>query len=238
MAIQWTCPFCHHKAVLRNDDMDESTHQWVTRKFGVFILKSAYFQCPNSNCNEVQVTAEVYTFAQHPRNSKLQKRIWPLRPDSKAKPWPSYIPEPLVADYNEACQIELLSPKASATLSRRCLQGMIRDFWKIMRARQVAEIDALKGRVDEETWDAIDSVRKIGNIGAHMKKDINLIVDVEPQEARLLIELIETLFEEWYVARYEREQRMRKIKAAADGKDKIPAAAAAPAAAQGEAEKS
>jgi hypothetical protein len=115
---------------------------------------------------------------------------------------------------------------------------MIRDFWKIRKARLIAEIDALKGRVDAETWDAIDSVRKIGNIGAHMKKDINLIVDVEPHEARLLIELIETLFEEWYVARNEREQRMRKIKAAADGKDKIPAAAAASAAAQSEPEKS
>ena len=79
--------------------------------------------------------------------------------------------------------------------------------------------------MDAKTWDAIDAVRKIGNIGAHMKKDINMIVDVEPEEARLLIELIETLFEDWYVARYEREQRMDKIKAAADAKGK-PAAPA------------
>lgn len=237
MAIQWTCPFCHHKAVLQDSDVDKYTHSWATRKFGNLSVNSAFFQCPNSDCNEVKVTAVVFSNVQTPRQTKLNPRQWPLRPDSKAKPWPSYIPEPLIADYNEACQIELLSPKASATLARRCLQGMIRDFWKIRKARLIAEIDALKGRVDAETWDAIDSVRKIGNIGAHMKKDINLIVDVEPQEARLLIELIETLFEEWYVARYEREQRMRKIKAAANGKDKKPAAAAAPAAAQGEAEK-
>jgi len=101
---------------------------------------------------------------------------------------------------------------------------MIRDFWSIKKPRLVEEIDALQAKVDGQTWDAIDSLRKIGNIGAHMEKDINLIVDVDPDEARLLIELIETLFDEWYVARYEREQRMAKIKAAADAKIKPTAA--------------
>jgi Domain of unknown function (DUF4145) len=31
---------------------------------------------------------------------------------------------------------------------------------------------ALEEKVDPQTWDAIDSVRKIGNIGAHMEADI------------------------------------------------------------------
>jgi hypothetical protein len=42
--------------------------------------------------------------------------------------------------------------------------------------------------------EAIDIVRNIGNIGAHMEADINVIVDVDPDEAQTLIELIETLF--------------------------------------------
>jgi hypothetical protein len=62
-----------------------------------------------------------------------------------------------------------------------------------------------------------------------MEKDINLIVDVDPDEARLLIELTESLFEEWYVARHDREQRMQKIKAAADGKKAAPVTGPAPA---------
>jgi hypothetical protein len=33
--------------------------------------------------------------------------------------------------------------------------------------------------------DAIDHVRKIGNIGAHMEADINVIVEVEPKEAQI-----------------------------------------------------
>ena len=44
-----------------------------------------------------------------------------------------------------------------------------------------------------------------------MEKDINVIVDVEPEEAGVLIELIETLAEEWYVARHERQLRMAKV---------------------------
>ena len=67
------------------------------------------------------------------------------------------------------------------------------------------EIEAIKGNTDPLTWDAIDAVRKIGNIGAHMEKDINIIVDVDPDEAQLLIELIEILVKEWYIAKHQRE---------------------------------
>ena len=104
-----------------------------------------------------------------------------------------------------------LSPKASATLSRRCLQGIIRDFWQVKPGRLVDEIEAIKQKVDAATWVAIDSVRKLGNIGAHMEKDINVIVDVDPKEASLLVELVETLLREWYVAREERAARMAAI---------------------------
>ena len=51
----------------------------------------------------------------------------------------------------------------------------------------------------------IDGIRRIGNIGAHMEKDINLIVDIDPDEAQKLIKLIEHLLEQWYVNRHEQE---------------------------------
>ena len=44
-----------------------------------------------------------------------------------------------------------------------------------------------------------------------MKKDINIIVDVDPDEAGLLIGLIETLMHEWYIIRHEREQRLKRL---------------------------
>jgi len=52
-----------------------------------------------------------------------------------------------------------------------------------------------------------------------MEKDINVILDVEPREAELLINLIEILFKDWYIARHERELRLEDvIKTAADKK--------------------
>ncbi len=63
---------------------------------------------------------------------------------------------------------------------------MIRNFWGIAKPRLIDEVDALQDKVDPLTWSAIDAVRRIGNIGAHMEKDIDLIVDVEPDEAELL----------------------------------------------------
>jgi len=97
---------------------------------------------------------------------------------------------------------------------------MIRDFWGISKRRLKDEIDALEEKVDPQTWDAIDSVRSIGNIGAHMEADINVIVDVDPDEATLLIGLIETLLADWYIARHNREERMSKIKAVAEQKQR------------------
>ncbi len=45
-----------------------------------------------------------------------------------------------------------------------------------------------------------------------MEKDINIIVDVEPEEAQLLISLIEQLIDEWYVTRNARKERTASLK--------------------------
>ena len=44
-----------------------------------------------------------------------------------------------------------------------------------------------------------------------MEKDINLILDVEPDEAQALIDLIELLFDEWYVAKHVRKEKLMKL---------------------------
>ena len=233
-AISWTCPFCHTKAVLRDDDMNGATASRETRKYGMVQVTTIFRECPNLECNEVEIVDGVKSVARTPGQAKLADRTLPVRPESRTKPWPSYIPAPLLADYAEACQIELLSPKASAALARRCLQGMIRDFWGITQPRLADEIDALQAKVDAPTWEAIDSLRKSGNVGAHMEQDTGLIGDVDPDEGRVLIQLIETLFTDWYVGRHDRAQRMQKIKATADARPAgVSPAPASPAASAG-----
>jgi predicted transport protein len=144
---------------------------------------------------------------------------WNLLPESSSAVLPDYIPQAIQTDYYEACSIKTLSPKASATLSRRCIQGMIRDYWDIQKATLHLEIKELKEKVDSNTWESIDVVRNVGNIGAHMEKDINIIIDVEPEEAQLLISLIEQLVQDWYVHRYSKQERAENLKKLAAQKE-------------------
>ena len=50
---------------------------------------------------------------------------------------------------------------------------------------------------------------------------MNVIVEVDPDEAQVLIELAELLFEEWYVAREIRTQRIAEFAAIAGQKKQI-----------------
>jgi hypothetical protein len=219
--FNWTCPHCE-RAVTISDS--RRTVDWHTLRIensaGRRTLVSTFIVCPNPECRKFTLTAGLNVSANVQGEERLQNRVefWNLIPPSNAKTFPAYIPGAILEDYREACLIRDLSPKASATLSRRCLQGILRDFWTVKPGRLIEEIGQIKERVDPLAWNAIEAVRKIGNIGAHMEKDINVIVDVDPGEAELLIGLVETLLTEWYIAREERRKRMEAIVAAAEAK--------------------
>jgi hypothetical protein len=184
--------------------------------------------------SESGASLSTYRWAENPGAGHARFRIekpylkeWTLLPPSSAKPQPDYIPQPIREDYYEACAIRDLSPKASATITRRCLQGMIRDFCGISKRRLVDEINELHTRVhngtaplgvQHDTMQAIDAVREMGNIGAHMEADINVIVDIDSNEAQKLIQLVEVLFNEWYVAREHRTRALAALTELSDNK--------------------
>lgn len=235
MSMHWTCPYCNRIATLIDSNISNEDRNFdCGNKDGYSLLHTQVIVCPNHECRNYTIAASLYRYYKDPagrlRRADTPESKWFLKPQSSAKPFPDYIPAVLRSDYEEACLIVSLSPKASATLSRRCLQGMIRDFWNITKPRLIDEILALEDKVDPQTWAAIDAVRSIGNIGAHMEKDINLIVDVDPDEAQFLIDLIETLMTEWYVHKHDRDQKMNAIAAMAAAKKvhKIQPAAGAP----------
>jgi uncharacterized protein DUF4145 len=222
--FDWTCPYCGRDTTITDSFYDNWSERDSLRntKAGTVSVRHSFIICPNSNCKEFTftTTTELYKVV-HVINQAtkfLLLRSWRLIPESTARVFPDYIPRPILADYNEACRISELSPKASATLARRCLQGMIRDFWKIKKKNLKLEIDALKGKIDSKLYEAIDGLRQIGNIGAHMEKDVNLIIDVEPNESKMLIGLIELLLKEWYIDRHDREENLGAIVALKDAK--------------------
>jgi hypothetical protein len=209
--FNWTCPYCGAKTtIVDKTNYSKNIHFYASDSNYKHIgLLTELIVCPNPECKELSISASLYhavcnhgwSIEGEPINS------WQLRPPAIMKPLPDYIPLQIQTDYKEACSIVSLSPKASATLSRRCLQGMIHDFWHIKKNNLWEEINALKSCIDIETWDAIDSIRVIGNIGAHMEKDVNMIIDVDTNEASILIKLLEELFENWYIAKHEKEIR-------------------------------
>ena len=223
----WECPYCHRAQTIVRSRFHKASHRLENDSsiWGPTAVEATATVCANSECKKMSLSVALrarqdvgINLTNHTVGDVLL--TWDLLPGSSARPLPPYIPEPLRQDYTEACRIRDLSPKASATLARRVLQGMIRDFCKISRNRLLDEINALREEVaasrapkgvHADTVDAIDHVRSIGNIGAHMEKDINVIVDVDPDEAQTLIGLLELLFDEWYIARQERADRLAKI---------------------------
>lgn len=224
MAFKWTCPYCNHDTTINVENFSSTTSRLqIDNKDGYRELNIEWIVCPNEECNKHALSAFLFDLQWIPNVWKKGNYIkqWNLIPQSEARVYPDYVPQAIRADYEEACLIKNLSPKASATLSRRCLQGMIRDFYKVKEKNLYLEIDAIKDKVDPLTWSSIDAIRKIGNIGAHMEKDIDLIIDVEPKEAALLINLIELLIKDWYIHRHEREIMLKGIVGIAETKAEI-----------------
>ncbi len=223
MGFKWKCPYCNHDTTINNGNFTQNKSRLqIENKDGFRELAVEWIVCPNSECNRHTLSAYLFDLLDLPQTWKQGDFIkeWNLIPSSEAMVFPSYIPKAIKDDYEEACLIKDLSPKASATLSRRCLQGMIRDFYKVKAKNLYLEIDGIKDKVDPLIWKSIDATRKIGNIGAHMEKDIDLIIDVEPKEAALLINLIEVLIKDWYIHRYERELMLKSVVDIADEKAK------------------
>lgn len=236
MSFNWLCPYCNYAQVVTNNkirtcDADLRMNEQKEGPLGGLLIAIG---CSNSKClkTTIRLVIRNLTTSEYRVVFHFDAEMPPIFnqiiiPAGNAKPQPEYIPAPIREDYYEACKIRDLSPKASATLIRRCLQGMIRDFAGIQKGTLNKEITDLKQAVEAGTADrsitaesveAIDHIRTIGNIGAHMEKDINTIIDVDPNEAETLIQVTEMLFEEWYGDRHRRAERLAQVKKIADTK--------------------
>jgi len=221
--FSWTCTYCGQPTTITDINFDIDTINFNLRnsKNPEFALIAEAISCPNPDCEEVTLTANFwennwvkYSGGQTYWQPDNLLNEWKLLPRSSAKPMPEYIPEEIRNNYLEACLIQSDSPKASAAMSRRCLQGIVRDFWSVPVAKRGnlgAEISYIQNQIDEDTYESIKAVREVGDIGAHMEKSVDTIVDVEPEEAALLIELIETLISDWYVAKHRRANRNKAL---------------------------
>jgi hypothetical protein len=95
-----------------------------------------------------------------------------------------------------------LSPKASAAISRRCLQHILRDAARVNPGNLASEIDeVLAARsLPSTVAESLDAVRAIGNFAAHPMKSTStgVVVDVEPGEAEWNLDVVEALMDIYY----------------------------------------
>ena len=124
-------------------------------------------------------------------------------PRQAAKPpAPKEVPEKIAKDFNEASAVLALSAQASAALSRRCLQHLLLDM-KISSSNNLSQaIDAaLKSNLPSHLAENLDAIRNIGNFAAHPLKAEHTgeVIPVEPEEAEWNLDVLEMLFDFYYV---------------------------------------
>ena len=132
------------------------------------------------------------------------------------QPVPAEVLEEFTADYKEACLVLADSPKASAALSRRCLQHILQEKSGAKTQNNLAK--TIEEVIDDpktprDVADSLDMVRNIGNFSAHPNKSTNTgeIVPVEPVEAEWCLDVIEMLFELYFVRPSEIQRRRDRV---------------------------
>ena len=127
-----------------------------------------------------------------------------VRPKSYSRvPLSKEIPNEFSKDYSEACLVLTDSEKASAALSRRCLQHLLREKAGVSKGDLANEIQQVldSKQLPPHLAEDLDAIRNIGNFAAHPLKNTHTgeIVDIEPEEAEWQLNILEQLFDFYFV---------------------------------------
>jgi Domain of unknown function (DUF4145) len=193
MTENMRCPHCLMSFFDNPDQYDidyDRTSSWTLYKR----------VCPE--CKRFIVTLHE---AYHPASTEnyFPKREIPCYPKGARRvPLGPEVPQEFAEDYREACITLPDSPKASAALSRRCSQHLLREKAGIKRGDLVEEIQQVldSQKLPSLLADSLDAVRNIGAFAAHpiKSKMSGEIIDVEPGEAEWNLDVLESLFDFYF----------------------------------------
>jgi phage FluMu protein Com len=182
-------------------------------------LVVVFARCPQ--CNHVIITVEFGKFVPKDDGKAFVAEnefvVWPRQ---TTRPVPPEVPSHIASDYTEAVEVLNISPKASAALSRRCLQAVLREAGNANQHNLVDQIKAVTPTLPSYIAENVDAIRNIGNFAAHPGKDkaSGEIIDVEPGEAEWNLDVLDMLFDFYYVqptlAKKKRDALNAKLKAA------------------------
>jgi len=171
-----------------NHHAGSSNWSWFDLKTENDRVRVGIAECPN--CHRPIISME---------KEGQARLVYPL--GSGRPPVPSEVPRHIAEDYSEACLVIPFSPKASAALSRRCLQAVLREAGGSAKNNLVEQIDEVLPKLPSHLQKSLDAVRNIGNFATHPMKSqsTGTIVDVEPGEAEWNLDTLEALFDFYYV---------------------------------------
>jgi len=190
----------------------------VDHKVGWFLMHQ---RCPAENCREFifflgkgAITGSPpKNWVIHTNNTSERFMVYPK--GHHRPPVPQEVPPNIAEDYNEACLVFPDSKKASAALSRRCLQNLLREHANVKKGNLSNEIQEVidSGVLPSHLADSIDAIRHVGNFAAHPIKSEKSgeIVPVEPGEAEWLLDVLEALFDFYFVQPAKLKEKRLKL---------------------------
>lgn len=114
-----------------------------------------------------------------------------------------YVPEKYAQLFRESEEVNNISPRASATLSRYLLQMLLHEELHIHKRNLEDEIKELENgsNIPTKLVTMLQVMRRVANFGAHPKKSINSneIVEVEAGESAVMLDLLEEVFDYIFV---------------------------------------
>ena len=169
--------------------------------------------CPN--CDRVVIWL-IWSENNSDEYDPCGKQQWSLvRPKVSGRPpVPPEVPEEYATDYREACLVIGDSPKASAALSRRCLQFMLRKELQAEGRDLYHEIQWViqNSNLPSYVIELLDVPRKVGNEALHPTlSEAGVITDIEPWEAEWCLEIIEALYDQLFVLPARTQERLERL---------------------------
>jgi len=144
-----------------------------------------------------------------------RSRTLMVHPLGATRPLSRDVPAAYADRFQRAVRVLPLAADASAALSRRLLQDLIRDKAGITKRTLNDEIEALleSNVLRSELADDVDVIRQVGNFAAHPIKSQSTgeVVDVEPGEADWLLDVLEELLDFYFVRPAASQRRREKL---------------------------
>ena len=213
------CPHCSCFYHYEDDEDPDSTtvasleHALVAiGQDGDFNLHLRKDVCPN--CGRVQLGLT----GRMPDGGGWIDPLYPNRSIYPIPRVPAEVPHEFAEDYVEAWNILGDSPRASAALSRLCLERILAEKSGVpgvpgKNLKQDIEKVVQSNSLPTSISRLLDAPRLLGNLAVHDNRspETGTVVPVEPEDAEFCLEIIGLLFDHYFVTTDRNDERLKRL---------------------------